>query len=73
MYWKIEEGPAYGGAILAAVACGQFVLVMEAAEKLVRVVETVKPDSQLTEKYEEKYKKFREIYRACKALFKILK
>ena len=68
-----EEGPAYGGAILAAVACGEFASVTEAAEKLVRVVETVKPDSQLTEKYEEKYKKFREIYPACKALFKILK
>ena len=68
-----EEGPAYGGAILAAVACGEFASVTEAAEKLVRVVETVEPDSQLTEKYEEKYKKFREIYPACKALFKILK
>lgn len=68
-----EEGPAYGGAILAAVACGEFASVTEAAEKLVRVVETVEPDSQLTEKYEEKYKKFREIYSACKALFKILK
>ena len=68
-----EEGPAYGGAILAAVACGEFDSVTEAAEKLVRVVETVEPDSQLTEKYEEKYKKFREIYPACKALFKILK
>ena len=68
-----EEGPAYGGAILAAVACGEFASVTEAAEKLLRVVETVEPDSQLTEKYEEKYKKFREIYPACKALFKILK
>lgn len=68
-----EEGPAYGGAILAAVACGEFASVTEAAEKLVRVVETVEPDSQLTEKYEEKYKKFRAIYPACKALFKILK
>ncbi|MDO4446231.1 MAG: xylulokinase [Bacillota bacterium] len=68
-----EEGPAYGGAILAAVACGEFASVTEAAEKLVRVVETVEPDSQLAEKYEEKYKKFREIYPACKALFKILK
>ena len=68
-----EEGPAYGGAILAAVACGEFASVTEAAEKLVRVVETVEPDSQLTEKYEEKYKKFREIYPACKAVFKILK
>ena len=45
-----EEGPAYGGAILAAVACGEFASVTEAAEKLVRVVETVEPDSQLTEK-----------------------
>lgn len=67
-----EEGPGYGGAILAAVACGEFASVEEAAEKLVKVVDTVKPDPELVAKYETRYKKFKEIYPAAKELFKII-
>ncbi len=40
---ETEEGPGYGGAILAAVACGVYASVREAAEKLVRVTSFVKP------------------------------
>ncbi|MGN0246386.1 MAG: xylulokinase [Lachnospiraceae bacterium] len=68
-----EEGPAFGGAILAAVACGEFVSVEDAAEKLVKVIDTVEPQKELVEKYEERYQKFREIYPACKSLFDIIK
>ena len=64
-----EEGPGYGGAILAAVGCGEFASVEEAAEKLVKVVGTVEPDPELTAKYEERYQQFRQIYPACKELF----
>ena len=39
-----EEGPALGGAILAAVACGEFASVEDAAQKLVKIVDTVEPD-----------------------------
>lgn len=31
-----EEGPGYGGAMLAAVACGEYASVEEAASKLVK-------------------------------------
>ena len=65
-----EEGPALGGAILAAVGCGEFESVEEAAAKLVKVVETVEPDEDLTEKYEECYQKFRKIYPALKPVFR---
>ena len=65
-----EEGPALGGAILAAVGCGEFESVEEAAAKLVKVVETVEPDEDLTEKYEERYQKFRKIYPALKPVFR---
>ena len=41
-----EEGPGYGGAILAAVACGEYGSVQEAAKKLVKVVDTVEPDPE---------------------------
>ena len=64
-----EEGPGYGGAILAAVGCGEFASVEEAADKLVKVVGTVEPDPELTVKYEERYQQFRQIYPACKELF----
>jgi len=64
-----EEGPGYGGAMLAAVACGEFASVEEAAEKLVKVIDTVEPTPELVAKYEEKYRKFTKIYPAMKDLF----
>ena len=64
-----EEGPGYGGAILAAVACGEYANVEEAAAKLVKVTETVHPDPELTGRYEEQYQRFRRIYPAMKELF----
>lgn len=64
-----EEGPALGGAILAAVACGEFKSVEDAAEKLVKVVDTVEPEPELAAKYEERYQRFRQIYPACRELF----
>lgn len=68
-----EEGPGYGGAILAAVACGEYGSVQEAAKKLVKVVDTVEPDPELAAKYEARYAQFRQIYPAVKALFPKLK
>lgn len=64
-----EEGPAMGGAMLAAVACGEYADVEEAAAKIVKVVDTVEPIPELVEKYEARYQQFREIYPACKELF----
>ena len=68
-----EEGPALGGAMLAAVACGEFENVEDAAQKLVHVVETIEPENDLVAKYEECYQKFKEIYPVCKPLFEIIK
>ncbi len=67
-----EEGPGYGGAMLAAVACGEFASVKEAAEKLVRVTATVEPDPEIRDRYEVQYQKFCQIYPAMKALFPVL-
>ena len=67
-----EEGPGYGGAILAAVACGEYASVEEAAEKLIRVVDTVEPESELCEKYEKCYETFKKIYPALKPLFQTM-
>ena len=42
-----EEGPALGGAMLAAVGCGRYSSVEEIAEKVVKVKETVEPGPKL--------------------------
>ncbi len=67
-----EEGPALGGAMLAAVACGAYSSVKEAADKLVKVVDTVEPDAELTARYQERYEKFRQIYPTVKGLYQNL-
>ena len=68
-----EEGPGYGGAMLAAVGCGAFASVEDAAEKLVKVVDTIEPEVELVEKYEERYQQFKKIYPAMKELFQNIK
>ncbi|PKM72400.1 MAG: xylulokinase [Firmicutes bacterium HGW-Firmicutes-16] len=70
---ETEEGPGYGGAILASVACAEFGSVREAAEKLVKVSSTVKPDEEIAARYEERYRVFRQIYPVLKPLFGIIK
>lgn len=64
-----EEGPALGGAILAAVACKEFESIEDAVSKLVKVKETIEPDDELVEKYEERYNKFKKIYPTVKDLY----
>ena len=67
---ETEQGPGYGGAMLAGVACGKYATVEEAAHSLVRVTETVKPDPELAALYEERYQQFRKMYPALKGVFK---
>lgn len=64
-----EEGPALGGAMLAAVGCGEYPDVETIAEKLVKVVDTVEPEPELVAKYEERYQQFRKLYPAVEGLF----
>lgn len=68
-----EEGPALGSAMLAAVANKEYASVEEAAEKIVKVVDTIEPSSELVLKYEEKYNKFKQIYPTVKGLFDVIK
>ena len=67
-----EEGPAMGGAMLAAVAAGEFKSVEEIASKFVKVKETIEPDPELAAKYEKRYQQFKEIYPALKPVFQII-
>ena len=64
-----EEGPGYGAAILAAVGCGVYSSVEEATDKLVKVIDTVEPETDLVEKYEQRYQTFKKYYPALKGMF----
>ena len=66
---KTEQGPGYGGAILAMVGCGQYPSVQAAVEQLVEVAAVVEPDRELTARYEQRYQQFRCIYPALKQTF----
>ena len=66
---EVEEGPAYCGAILAAVANGCFENVEAAAAAIVRKKDTTMPSPQLVEKYEKGYAKFKQFYPALKGKY----
>ncbi|MBQ7599369.1 MAG: xylulokinase [Clostridia bacterium] len=70
---KTEEGPGYGGAMLAMVGCGRFGSVAEAADALTKVSGTVEPDPEIAARYEKKYMVFKQIYPAMKKLFSEMK
>ena len=67
-----EEGPALGGALLAAVGCGVFRDTKEAAAAVVKVTGQEVPDPDLVNLYEERYQTFRKLYPALKEAYKSL-
>ena len=68
-----EEGPGYGAAMLAAVACGEYADVEEIAKQFVKVVDTIEPDEDLAAKYEARYQQFKQIYPYCKPIYDVIK
>lgn len=69
---KTEQGPGYGGAMLAMVGCGVYNNVNEACDALVEVVDSVEPDESLAALYDKKYQNFKKIYPALKDTFREL-
>ena len=70
---QTEEGPGYGGAMLAMVGCGEYDSAADCAAALVRTTGTIEPDPEITSRYEAQYQKFRKIYPSVKNLFKEIK
>jgi xylulokinase len=60
----VEEGAAYGAALLGGTAAGVFASVGEAVEACVRVRATVEPESEWRGAYEEGYARYRALYPA---------
>lgn len=68
-----EEGPGLGAAMLAAVGCGEYRDVREAAEKIVRVKEVITPDAKLVKKYDKKYQMFKSIYPQLVSVYELMR
>ena len=64
-----EEGPALGGAILAAVACGVYPSVEDACKKIIKIVAETKPIPENVALYEKRYQEFSRLYPALKPVF----
>lgn len=67
---NIDEGPAFGAALLAGVSAGIYTSVEEAAENTIHIVQTTSPRPQQVEQYEEYYQLFRSLYPALKERFR---
>jgi xylulokinase len=62
----IDEGPAYGAALLAGVAAGVFADVGEAAERVRLREEVTEPDGERARRYDELYATYTELYPALR-------
>jgi xylulokinase len=58
----VEEGSAYGAALLAGCAAGTFASPQDAADRCVAVRERVEPDPEWVAAYAEGYPRFRRLY-----------
>ncbi len=64
-----EEGPALGGAILAAVAAGVYPSVEDACSKIIKPAAETKPIPENVALYEKRYEEFKRLYPALKSVF----
>lgn len=64
-----EQGPGYGAALLALVACGRYRNVAEVSRAMLHIQATVQPDPELTALYDARYAEFKQIYPVCRPLF----
>ena len=64
----VEEGAAYGAALLGGVAGGVFADAREAVEACVRVRDVIEPDPAWRQVYEDGYRRFTALYPALRHL-----
>lgn len=66
---NIEEGPAAGAAIMAAVGAGYFASVTEGCDSWLKICSRVDPNPVNVEIYNDYYHSYGEVYRNLKGLF----
>ena len=64
----VEEGSAYGAALLGGVAGGTFADVHEAVARCVRVRDTIEPERNWADAYERGYQRYTALYPALRPL-----
>lgn len=69
---NMDEGPAFGAALLAAVGTGAYSSVPEACGATISVTNRLEPEAQVVRIYEESYAFFRSLYPALKERFREL-
>jgi xylulokinase len=65
---EVEEGSAYGAALLAGVSTGVFGSAGEAVAACVRVRDRIEPNEAWAREYDEGYARYRALYPAVKSL-----
>jgi xylulokinase len=62
---NVEEGPAYGAAILAGAATGRFDDIASATDRFLRPIAGVTPNPDHRARYDDAYGLYRSLYRQC--------
>ena len=65
---ETEQGPSFGGALLAMTACGEYATVYEAADATVKKTLAVACDPALKAAYDQGYAVYRKLYPALKGI-----
>jgi xylulokinase len=66
---RVDEGPAYGSALLAGVGAGVYDDVEDACERAVDTVDRVEPNERHGRVYDEYYEVYRSLYPALETQF----
>jgi len=69
---NVEEGPAFGAALIAGVGVGLYKSFTEAGNKLIKIERTILPVIQNTERYHKHYQLYKKLYYSLKENFKEL-
>lgn len=66
---NVEEGPSYGGALLAGVGCGIYKTIQEATDRAIKEVDEILPDKKNVKKYAMLYEIYGSLYKSLKKDF----
>ena len=66
----VEEGPAYGAALLAGVGVGNWTSVENASDATVRVSQRIEPDAQHVALMNRQYRAYRKLYPALRDIWR---
>jgi len=69
---NVEEGPAYGAALIAGVGVGVFNSFETVADNIIKIKKTVQPNKENVKKYKKYYELYRELYPSLKNKYKKL-